>query len=148
MAFDRKQRLTPWRAECGENRGGEQELQACWEPTRAVPAVVMEEFPSPRAQDRKDVLEVRRGARRSAKCRWIERAPPRGEEEDAREAAADLEPTRVEVSVRNAVARDVENRPQKQCCEPRAAGGTGRSACCHVQGDDHGSLTSRTPAAN
>jgi hypothetical protein len=143
-----RKRLTPWRAECSENRSGEQELQPCREPTRAVPAVVVEEFPSARAQERKDVLEVRRGARRSAECRWIERASPRGEEEDARQAAADLEPTRVKVSVRNAVARDVENRPQKDCCEPRATGGAGRSACRHVEGNDHGCLTSKMPAAN
>jgi hypothetical protein len=147
LPLDLEQRLTPWRAEHGENRGGEQELQACWEPTRAVPAVVVEEFSSARAQERKDVLEVRRGARRSAKCRRIERASPRGEEEDAREAAADLEPTRMEVSVRDAVARNVEDRPQNDCCE-RAACGTGRSACRHVEGNYHGCLTSRMPAAN
>ena len=82
-----------------------------------MPAVVVEEFPSARAQERKDVLEVRHGARCSAQCRRIERASSRGKEQDARETAADLEPTRVEVSVRKAVARDVENRPQKDCCE-------------------------------
>jgi hypothetical protein len=100
-----------------------------------------------RAQERKHVLEVRRGARCSAKCRRIERASPRGEQEDSCNAAADLEPTRVEVSVRNTVARDVENRPQNECCEPRAAGGASRSACRHVEGNDHGCLTSRMPAA-
>jgi hypothetical protein len=110
--------------------------------------VVVEEFASARAQERKDVLEVRRGARRSAKCRRIERASPRGEEEDARKAAADLEPTRIEVSVRNTVARNVEDRPQKECSEPRAAGGASRCACRHVEGNDHGCLTSRMPAAN
>ena len=83
------------------------------------------------------MLEVGRGARRSAECRRIERASPRGEEEDARQAAADLEPTRAEVSVRNAVAREVENRPQKKCCEPRAACGARRSACGHVEGNYH-----------
>jgi hypothetical protein len=46
--------------------------------------VVVEEFSSTRAQERKDVLEVGRGARRSAKCGGIERASPRGEENDAR----------------------------------------------------------------
>jgi hypothetical protein len=112
-----------------------------------VPAVLVEEFPSSRAQERKDVLEVRCGARGSAECRRIEGASPRGEESDASETAADLEPTRVEVSVRNAVARDVKNRPQKECCEPRAAGGADRSACRHVEGNDHACLTSRTPAA-
>jgi hypothetical protein len=110
--------------------------------------MVVEEFPSARAQERKDVLEIRRGARCGAKCRRIERASPRGEQEDAHETAADLEPTRVEVSVRNAVARDVEKRPEKECGDPRAAGGTCRSACRHVEGNDHGRLTSRMTAAH
>jgi hypothetical protein len=101
----------PSRAECGENRGGEHELQACRERTRAVPAVVVEELPSARAQERQDVLEVGRGARRSAECCRIERASPCGEQEHARDPAADLEPTRLEVSVREAVAGEVEERP-------------------------------------
>ncbi len=101
----------PWRAEGDENRDGNQELQPCREPARAVPAVVVEEFPSARAEEGKDVLEVRRGARCSAECRRIEQATSYGEEEDAHETAGDLEPTRAEVSVRNAVARNVENRP-------------------------------------
>jgi len=84
------------------------------------------------------MLEVGRGARCSAKRRRIERASPRSEEEDASETAPDLEPTRVEVSMGKAVARDVENRSQKQCREPRAARRAGRSACRNMQGNDHG----------
>ena len=83
-------------------------LAGIW--TRAVPTVVVEEFPSAWAQEWKDVLEVGRGARRSAKCCRIERSSPCGEEKDARQAAADLGPTRVKVSVWNPVAGDVENR--------------------------------------
>ena len=86
------------------------------------------------------MLEVGRGACCSAECRRIERASPRGEEEHARDTAADLEPTRLEVSVREAVAGDVEKGPEKECCEPRAAGGTGRSACRDVEGNDHACL--------
>ena len=69
------------------------------------------------------MLEVRRGARRSAKCRRIERSSPRGEEEDAREAAADLEPTRVEILVRNAVAATWRTGPRRSAAsrEPLAA---------------------------
>ena len=92
---------------------------------------------------RKDVLEVGRGARRRTERRRIERASPRDEEEDARDTTADLEPTRVEVLVRNAIARDVEHRPQQESCESRAGGGAGRSACRHVEGNYHGCLTSR-----
>ena len=94
--------------------------------------MVVEELPSARAEKRKDVLEVRRGARGSAKCGRIEQSSPHGEQEDASEAAADLEPTRAEVSVRKAVARNVENRPQKESREPRAADCAGRCACRHV----------------
>jgi hypothetical protein len=101
----------PWRAEGDENCDGKQELQPCREPARAVPAVVVEEFPFTRAEEGKDVLEVRRGARYSAECRRFERAASYSEEEDARETAGDLEPTRAEVLVRNAIARKVENRP-------------------------------------
>lgn len=104
-----------------------------------MPAVIVEELPSTtRTQEREDVLEVGRGARCSAKCRRVERAASRSEEEDAREAAADLEPTRVKVSVRNAVSGEVENRPHNERCEPRAAGGAGCSSCRNVEGDDHG----------
>ena len=126
------------RAECGEDRGGEQELQACREWTRAVPAVFVEEFSSAWAQEWKNVLKVGRGTRRSAKCCWIERSSPCGEEKDARQTAANLEPTRVKVSVRNAVSGEVENRPHNERCEPRAAGGAGCSSCRNVEGDDHG----------
>lgn len=83
------------------------------------------------------MLEVGRGARHSAECRRIEHASPRGEEEDARQAATDLEPTRGEVSVRNAVAREVKNRPQKKCCKARAAYGACRGTCGHVEGNYH-----------
>ena len=100
--------------------------------------MVVEQFPSTRAHEREDVLEVGRGARCSAKCCRVERAASRGEKENAPDAGADLEPTRSKVSVRNAVAGDVENRPQKECCEPGAAGGAGRSARRNVEGDDHG----------
>ena len=101
----------PRRAEGDENRDGNHELQPCREPARAVPAVVVEEFPSARAEEGKDVLEVRRGAHCSAECRRIEQASSYGDEENACETAGDLELTRAEVSVRNAVARNVENRP-------------------------------------
>ena len=83
------------------------------------------------------MLEVGRGARCGAKCRRIERASPRGKKEDARETAADLEPTRTEVLVRKAVACDVEARPKKEGGEPRAAGGASRRAGRHVEGNYH-----------
>ena len=63
----------------------------------------VEDLPSARAQERKNVLEVRGGACRGAKRRRIERASPRGEKEEAGEAAPDLEATRGDVLVRQAV---------------------------------------------
>jgi hypothetical protein len=84
------------------------------------------------------VLEVRGGARRGAKHRRIERASPRGEEQEARETAADLEATRADVLVRQAVPREVEDRPEEERREPRSAGGAGHGARRHVERDDHG----------
>jgi hypothetical protein len=129
---------TPGRDERTENRAGQKQLQVCREAPRAVPAAVVEELPSARAQEREHVLEVRGGARRGAKRRRIERASPRGEEQEARETAADLEATRVDVLVRQAVAREVEDRPEEERREPRSAGGAGRGARRHVERDDHG----------
>jgi hypothetical protein len=106
-----------------------------------MPASVVEEFPSTRTQEREDVLEVGRGARHGAKCRRVERAASRGEETDTPEAAADLEPTRVKVLVRNTVAGEVQNRPQKDCCESRAANRAGSSAYRYVERNDHDALT-------
>jgi hypothetical protein len=102
---------TPWRNECTENRTGQQELQASREASRAVPAAVVEELPSARAKEWEDVFEVRGRARRGAKCRWIEGASPRGQEQEAGETAADLEATGVDVLMGQAVAGEVEDRP-------------------------------------
>jgi hypothetical protein len=83
-------------------------------PTEAV----VKELPSARTQERQDVFEVGGGTRRGAKRRRIERASPRGEEHDARETAADLETTRADVLVRQAIAREVEDWPQEKRYEP------------------------------
>ena len=58
------------------------------------------------------MLEIRGGACSRAKRRRIERAPPCGEESDACDTGSDLESSRVKVSVRNAVAREVESWPK------------------------------------
>ena len=71
----------------------------------------MKELSSARAQEGEDVLEVRGGTRRSAERRRIERASPRGKKKDARKTAADLEAARAEVLVRQAIAREVDDRP-------------------------------------
>jgi hypothetical protein len=71
----------------------------------------VEELPSARAQEGEDVLEVRGGARRGAERRWIEGASPRGQEQQTRETAADLEAARADVLMGEAVASKVEDRP-------------------------------------
>lgn len=74
---------------------------------------VVKELPSTRAQEREDVLEIGSGTRCGAKGRRIERASPRGEEDYARETAANLDATRADVLVREAIAREMKNRPQE-----------------------------------
>jgi hypothetical protein len=109
----------PWRDERAENCAGQQELQVCREAPRAVPtAAAVKELASARTQEWEDVLEVRGGARsRAQRCR-IERSAPRGEEDEARQAAADLETARADVLVREAVAGKMEERPREERREP------------------------------
>ncbi len=64
------------------------------------------------------MLEVRGGARRGAERRWVERTSPRGEKQEACETAADLEATRADVLVWQAVAREMEDRPEEERREP------------------------------
>ena len=104
----------------------------------AVPAkAVVKELPSARTQEREDVLEVRGGARRSAKRRRIEWASPRGEEKDARETAAELEATRMEVPMWQPIAREVEDWSEEERRESRPARRAGGSARRNVESDDH-----------
>ena len=137
---------TRWRDERAENRAGQQELQICGEAPRAVPAsAAVEEFAAARAQEREDVLEVGCGARRGAERRRIERATARGEEDEARETAADLEAARADVLVRQPIAREMKDRTEQDRREPRPAGGAGRGARRHVKRDDHNYCPSRRP---
>jgi hypothetical protein len=137
---------TRWRDERAENRAGQQELQICGEAPRAVPAsAAVEEFAAARAQERQDVLEVGCGARRGAERRRIERATARGEEDEARETAADLEAARADVLVRQPIAREMKDRTEQDRRESRPAGGAGRGARRHVKRDDHDYRPSRRP---
>jgi hypothetical protein len=103
----------------------------------------VEELAAARAQEREDVLEVGCGARSGAERCRIERAAACGEEDEARETAADLEAARADVLVRQPIAREVEDRAQQERRESRPTGGTGRAARCHVKRDDHGYRPSR-----
>jgi hypothetical protein len=72
----------------------------------------VEELAAARAQEWEDVLEVGCGARPGAERSRIKRAPARGEKDEARETAADLEAARADVLVRQPIAREVEDRAQ------------------------------------
>jgi hypothetical protein len=122
-----------WSDERAENPAGQQELQVCRKPPFAVPAeAVVKELPPPRTQEGEDVFEVGSGTRRGAKRRRIEWASPRGQENEARETAADLEATRAEVLVRQAITCEVEDWSCEERRESRPARGSGGRACCHV----------------
>ena len=98
----------------------------------------MKQFPVARTQDGKEMFEVGGGTRGGAKRGRIERASPRGEEQDASDAASYIEATRAEVLVRQAVAREVEDRPQQERRKSRPARRAGGGARSHVERDDHG----------
>ena len=59
------------------------------------------------------MLEVRGRACRRTHRGGFERTAPHGKEREARETTADLEPRRVDVLVRQAIAREVEDRPDQ-----------------------------------
>jgi hypothetical protein len=81
-------------------------------PIPMPPEAVVKDLPSARTQERQDMLEIGGGTRHRSDRRRIEGSSPRGEKSDACDTGPDLEPSRVEVSVRNAVSRKVESRPQ------------------------------------
>ena len=97
----------------------------------------MKELSPAWTQRGEDVLEVRYGTCDGAKRRRIEWPSPRGEEKDASETAADLEATGAEVFMRQAIARKMDDWPQKERRESRPARSTDGSASRHVECDDH-----------
>ena len=99
---------------------------------------VVEELPVARTQEGDDVLEIGGRTRHGAQCRRIEWASPRCQEKDACDAAADLETTRAEVPVRQAVTHEVEDRPQENRRKSRPARGAGGGAGGYMERDDHG----------
>jgi hypothetical protein len=84
------------------------------------------------------VLEVGGGACRSSKRRRIEWPSPRGEEKDARDTAAKFEASRVEIPMRQPIAREVQHWPEEERRESRPARRAGGSARRHVKSDDQG----------
>ncbi len=83
------------------------------------------------------MLEVRGGTRRSSERRRIEWSSPRGEEKDASDAAAKFEASRMEVPMRQPIAREMQHWPEEERRESRPARRAGGSASRHVESDDH-----------
>jgi hypothetical protein len=75
-------------------------------------ALSVEELPPARPEPRHDMFEVRRGSRRAAENGGIERAASRSEQRERGEAAADLEAEVVDVVVRYAIPREVNERSE------------------------------------
>lgn len=98
----------------------------------------MEELSPAWTEKRKNVLEIGGRACRRTERRGIERASSHGKEQEASETAADLEPRRMDVLVRHAIAREVKERPDEQRLEARPAGGARRGARGDMKRDDHG----------
>ena len=73
----------------------------------------MKELSSTRTQKRKYMFEIRGRACRRTQRGGIEGTAPHGKESEPRETTADLEPRRVDVLVRQAIAREVEDRPDQ-----------------------------------
>jgi len=115
---------------------GEQELRLGRE-AAAVPSALVEEAAPARAQPGSDVLEVWEGAGGGAEHRWIADAPPGREQGEAEQPAPDLEPPVGDVLVPDAVACDVQRRPEQKRQRPRPGERTGGAADGDVERDDH-----------
>jgi len=115
------------------------------EATGSVPTVAaVKQLVSTWAQKRYDVLKIRGGARRCSESRRIERAAFAGEEDEADEAASDLEAPRADVLVWQSIAGEVEDRPQEDRREPGPARGTGCGARRDMERNNHGLLSPST----
>ena len=103
----------------------------------AVEAVAREELAAAGARERDGVLDVGHRSRYGAERRRVERPARRGEEEDCRCSAHELESPRVVVLVPHPVAGEVRKRTERERPEPgageRPAGGAGGD----VESDDH-----------
>jgi hypothetical protein len=88
-------------------------------------------------QKRDDMLKIRGRARRCAESRRIQWPASPGQEQEASEATTDLEAARVDVLVWHTIAREVQDRPEKDGSEARSARGTGRCAGRNVKRDNH-----------
>jgi hypothetical protein len=139
--------LFAWSDECAKNQTGHQELHLGRKATRAVPtAATVKQLASSWAQVRDDMLQIGSRARRCSERRRIQRPAPAGEERKAHHPTPDFEAAGADVSVRQAVAREVEEWPNQDCGEPGSTRGTGRGARRDVEGNNHGRPVLPRPA--
>lgn len=130
--------LSTWSDKSANNYPCDQELQVGWEATGSVPAVTpVKQLASVWAQKRHDVLEIRCRARRCSESRRIQRAACAGEEDEAEEAATDLEAARADVLMWQTIASEMKNRSEQNRGEPGAAHGTGCGTRRDMQRNNH-----------
>jgi len=98
----------------------------------------MKELPSTWTHEWKDVLEIRSRTGGTAQRRRVEDAPPRGEENEGSEPATDLDGSGMDVLVRHAIAREVQQRPDEERRSARPAGRAGGGSRRNMERDDHG----------
>jgi hypothetical protein len=145
-ARERTDPRSPRCHEQAEDRSGKQKLQLRRERARAVPAAAaVKELLSARAQRREHVLEVRCRSPKRSQGRRIERAASRGEQGNGREPASDLEAAAADVLVRDAVCGEVERGSKQQRAPTRTGECTSRRTSCHMERNDHRSVTTRSP---
>jgi hypothetical protein len=107
-------------------------------PMGARAPVGREDLPATRAGEREDMLEVRRGRRDRPDRRRMEGTAHGRQRQHSQHAAADFEPARGDVLVRNPVGREMEHRPKDDRPDTRA---DDCATCCprgNVHGNDHG----------
>ncbi len=104
---------------CGQNSAEEpsrdQQLRAGRDPTRPVPAgyaMAREELSSARLRQWENVFEIRRRRGERTDCRCVERPSHESQRQHADHPASELEPPRVDVFMRHAIAQEMQHRPE------------------------------------
>jgi hypothetical protein len=98
--------------------------------------VAGEELATARPREANEVLEVRTGSRDRAGDSGIKWSAHRGQEQDSGDARADLEAAVGDVLLRDPIAREVKEQPERQGAEPRPDERAASRACRDVEGDD------------
>jgi hypothetical protein len=102
-----------------------------------------EELATAGPREAEDVFQVRTRSRERARDGGIEWSPHGAEEQDACNARTDLESAVRDVLVRNPIAHDVKEQPERQRSEPRAEERTACCTCRHMERDDQAATLAR-----